>query len=101
MSSKKRIDFPPREFSKVEISSLLMLLAEAQEHISNIGTTIAAVSNTTCYDQSINEMLDKMQGDAFRARDVIDKVQSLITVEKMLITGKDLSPSRKKGANLK
>lgn len=85
MSPKKRIDFPPREFSSVEISHLLMLSAEVEENIDNIGTTLIALSNASYLDQTTDEMLRYMDHEANLARVRIDKIRSIISVEKELI----------------
>lgn len=87
MTSKKRIDFPPREFSSVEIKNLLMLAAEVGENIDNIGATLIALSNASYLDQTTDEMLRYMDGEAQRARVKISKIVSVISVEKELIKG--------------
>jgi len=89
MTSKNSIDFPPREFSSVEIKSLFMLSAEVQENLDNIGATLAALANASYLDRTADEMLRYMDGEAQRARVKIDKLVSIISVEKGLITGED------------
>lgn len=87
MSSKKRIDFPPREFSSVEIKNLLMLSAEVEENIDNIGEALVALSNATYLDKTTGETLQYLSNEAQLARVRIDKIVSIISVEKELING--------------
>jgi hypothetical protein len=87
MKFKKRIDFPPREFSSVEITSLLMLAAEAQTHIDNIGTSLIALSNAPHLDKSTIRLIHHMSAESKRARVKIDRIMSSIAVEEMLIDG--------------
>lgn len=85
MTSENRIDFPSREFSSVEIKSLLMLSAEVNENIENIGATLIALSNASYLDQNTDKMLRYMDHEAQTARCKIDKIVSIISVEKELI----------------
>lgn len=85
MNSKKRIDFPPREFSSIEIKSLLMLSAEAQENIDNVGTSLVALLNAPHLDKNTIRLVHHMSAEAQRARVKIDKIMSAISIEEMLI----------------
>lgn len=87
MKSKRRIDFPPREFSSVEIASLLMLAAEAQEYIDSIGVSLAALSNASHLDKDTIRIVHHMGAEAQRARVKIDKIMSIISIEEELIKG--------------
>lgn len=87
MTSKKRIDFPPREFSSIEIKNLLMLSAEVNENIENIGATLIALSNASYLDRTTDEMLRYMDHEAQVARCKVDKIVNIISVEKELVNG--------------
>lgn len=85
MNSKKRIDFPSREFSGIEIRSLIMLSAEVQESIDNIGVALVALSNSPYLDDSKKELISKMDHEAQLARSKLDKIVGIISIEKYLI----------------
>ena len=85
MNSKKRIDFPSREFSGIEITSLIMLSAEVQESIDNIGVALVALSNSPYLDDSKKELISKMDHEAQLARSKLDKIVGIISIEKYLI----------------
>lgn len=85
MNSKKRIDFPSREFSGIEITSLIMLSAEVQESIDNIGVALVALSNSPYLDYSKKELISKMDHEAQLARSKLDKIVGIISIEKALI----------------
>lgn len=85
MNSKKRIDFPSREFSGIEITSLIMLSAEVQESIDNIGVALVALSNSPYLDDSKKELISKMDHEAQLARSKLDKIVGIISIEKALI----------------
>ena len=85
MNSKKRIDFPSREFSGIEITSLIMLSAEVQESIDNIGVALVALSNSPYLDDSKKELISKMDHEAQLARTKLDKIVTIISIEKDLI----------------
>lgn len=85
MNSKKRIDFPSREFSGIEITSLIMLSAEVQESIDNIGVALVALSNSPYLDDSKKELISKMDHEAQLARSKLDKIVGIISIEKVLI----------------
>ena len=85
MNSKKRIDFPSREFSGIEIKSLIMLSAEVQESIDNVGIALVALSNSPYLDDSKKELISKMDHEAQLARSKLDKIVGIISIEKVLI----------------
>lgn len=85
MNSKKRIDFHSREFSGIEITSLIMLSAEVQESIDNIGVALVALSNSPYLDDSKKELISKMDHEAQLARSKLDKIVGIISIEKYLI----------------
>lgn len=85
MNSKKRIDFPSREFSGIEITSLIMLSAEVQESIDNIGVALVALSNSPYLDDGKKELISKMDHEAQLARSKLDKIVGIISIEKVLI----------------
>lgn len=85
MNSKKRIDFPSREFSGIEIKSLIMLSAEVQESIDNVGIALVALSNSPYLDDSKKELISKMDHEAKLARSKLDKIVGIISIEKVLI----------------
>lgn len=85
MSSVERIDFPPRQFSSVEIKALLMLSAEVSNNIENIGQNLAALSNASYLDQTTDDIVRQMIHEANLARSGIDKITSIISVEQELL----------------
>lgn len=85
MKSKKSIDFPPREFSSVEISHLLMLSAEAHENLEKIGISLVALNNSPILNAKTKKIIDELYHEALVARCKIDEITSIISLEKYLI----------------
>lgn len=85
MNHSDSIDFPPRQFSSVEIKALLLLSAEVSENISIIGQSLVALENATYLDQTANEIIRHMSHEAMLARGRIDEIVSIISIEQELI----------------
>ena len=77
-------DPSPNTFSALELKYLLLLLAETNEHVNNIGTTTIAVLNVPYLDQSIKKLIDHIENEALHARSKIEKIITIISIEKRL-----------------
>ena len=76
-------------FSALELKYLLLLLAEMNENINNIGATTIALLNVPYLDRSIKNLIDHIENEALHARSKIEKIITIISIEKRLINDDD------------